>query len=159
MTDARATSRDEIVNVFGYPYRVVPIEDPRTGCHLWTGGVNQDGYGLLERGGKSMMAHRWYWIQFRGPIPEGMQLDHLCRNHRCVNPDHLEIVTNRENVMRGESPHVVLSRLNHCKRGHEFTSENTIQKSGGGRQCRTCQYEARRRYERRRRAKVNNASI
>ncbi len=146
------------MNSFGLPYRVVPIEDPRSGCHLWTGGVNQDGYGLVKRGKHTMMAHRWYWIQYNGPIPDGLQLDHLCRNPRCVNPDHLEPVTNRENVMRGQSPHVVISLSGRCKRGHEFTAENSIHKTDGGRQCRACQRDAARRSYHRRKVR-NNATL
>lgn len=129
----------------GSEIRVHPIVDEETGCHNWPGAVNGDGYGLLERGGRSMSAHRWYWIQANGDIPEGMKIDHLCRNPRCCNPAHMEVVTNRENVMRGMSPHVIASRENRCMRGHEFTPENTIQKSCGGRQCRECQRVAARR--------------
>ena len=136
---------DESVKLTPDRFRVFPVEDSETGCHVWPGAKNADGYGLLGRGGKSMAAHRWFWIQRHGPIPEGMKLDHLCRNPACVNPDHLEIVTNRENVMRGTSPHVLLSLKNECKRGHALTERNTIHKSDGGRQCRSCQREAAKR--------------
>jgi hypothetical protein len=124
--------------------------DDETGCHLWTGAVNQDGYGLLGRGSFTGMAHRWFWIERHGPIPDGMKLDHLCRNPRCVNPDHLEVVTNRENVMRGEGPTVVASRANVCLRGHPLSPENTIVKTDGSRQCRRCQRVANNRSYRRR---------
>lgn len=140
----------------GNDIRVYPIPDPVTGCHVWPGTVNQDGYGLLGREGRSMMAHRWYWIQANGEIPSGLVIDHLCRNRRCCNPEHMEVVTIRENVLRGVSPNVLLSRANRCKRGHEFTDANTIQKSDGGRQCRTCQREANRLSYQRRRA---NATV
>lgn len=97
-----------------------------------------------------MAAHRWYWIEQKGPIPAGMVIDHLCRNVRCCNVEHMEVVTNREHVMRGQSPHVLLSIAGHCKQGHPFTEENTLRKPGTGRQCRQCQREANRRsYHRR----------
>lgn len=122
----------------GSDIRVHPIPDADTGCHNWPGAKNQDGYGLLGRSGRSMSAHRWYWIQANGEIPAGMKIDHLCRNPACCNVDHMEVVTNRENVMRGRSPHVLLSLANRCKQGHELTAENSKPKIGGGRQCRTC---------------------
>lgn len=117
---------------------VVPVVDPVTGCHNWSGSLDEKGYGQLGRGGRAMKAHRWYWIQRHGEIPEGLQLDHLCRNRRCVNPDHLEPVTNRENQLRGMAPTIVAHRENRCLRGHELTPENTVQKTTGARQCRIC---------------------
>jgi hypothetical protein len=71
-----------------------------TGCWIWLGPVNASGYGHMRRGDQQL-AHRIAYQYFRGPIPEGMQTDHLCRNRRCVNPWHLEIVTNQVNVWRG----------------------------------------------------------
>lgn len=118
--------------------RVHPIVDPETGCHNWPGYLNDKGYGKLGRGGKSYYAHRWYWEQENGPIPEGMFLDHLCRNPRCCNPDHLEVVTNRENCIRGMKPTMISHRENRCLRGHPLTEENTYQKTDGTRQCRIC---------------------
>jgi hypothetical protein len=130
----------------GKPFAVHPIPDPETGCHNWPGTLHRDGYGLLGRNGKSMMAHRWYWIQANGPIPDGMQLDHLCRNPRCCNPDHLEVVTNRENFVRSMAPTAIAYRTNRCLRGHAFTPENTVYKSSGSRQCRICMYVAQGRH-------------
>lgn len=108
-------------------------------CWLWTAHV-ADGYGYIRDGTKTCRVHRVVWELLVGPIPDGMQLDHLCRVRRCVNPDHLEPVTGRENRLR--SPihwSGVLARKTHCKRGHEFTAENTYVEKRGTRNCRTCQ--------------------
>lgn len=77
--------------------------EPETGCWIWQRLVDKHGYGQLREGGKGYLAHRYYYERVIGPIPEGMQLDHLCRNRKCVNPDHLEPVTNTENQRRGRA--------------------------------------------------------
>lgn len=82
--------------------RVQWVVDPETGCWNFTGSVSKDGYGRRSFDGKMTTAHRSVYEQLRGPIPDGLDLDHLCRNRRCVNPDHLEPVTRRVNVMRGK---------------------------------------------------------
>ena len=118
------------------------------GCWLWTGSINESGYGLLieKAGGKQInhRAHRWSYEYHIGPIPDGLVLDHLCRVRRCVNPDHLEPVTDAENIRRGVSWN---GSKTHCKRGHEFTSENTGIQNGNHRFCRACRRmtDARRR--------------
>lgn len=76
--------------------------DETTGCWTWLRSVlPRWGYGMAWRNGKHVLAHRWFYEQVKGPIPAGYQLDHLCRNRRCVNPAHLEVVTRRENMRRG----------------------------------------------------------
>ena len=109
-------------------------------CWWWiVNGRISENYGTITFNKKPMVAHRISWELLRGKIPKGLQLDHLCRNKGCVNPDHLEPVTHRENIMRGNSPWATNAKKTHCLRGHEFTKENTyIHKSKGGRNCRTC---------------------
>lgn len=113
--------------------------EPNTGCWLWTRGQTRNGYGLWwhRKHQRLVYIHRHSFELLRGPIPKGMQLDHLCRMRCCGNPDHLEIVTNRENCLRGISPAARNARKTHCKRGHAFTEENT-RFDGKGRQCRQC---------------------
>ena len=116
----------------------IPANRPELGpCWLWTAYVNPDGYGRFGFEG-GQLAHRFAYLAMRGPIPAGKVIDHLCRVRRCVNPQHLEVVTQRVNLHRGESIQARNARKTHCIHGHEFTSENTYE-HGGRRQCRTCQ--------------------
>ena len=114
------------------------------GCIEFTG-ANSGGYGTVRRHGIVVRAHRATYELFVGPIPEGLQLDHLCRNTACVNPAHLEPVTIGENRRRGLLG--VLGALpTHCRHGHEYTPENThIYPGDGSRVCRACGREKRRR--------------
>lgn len=108
-------------------------------CWLWEGNTHPEtGYGRIWFGRHVYrMAHRIAYEWARGPIPEGLTIDHLCRCRRCVNPRHMEPVTNIENVMRGESIWAVNARKTHCLRGHEFTPENTY-RYNGTRACKEC---------------------
>jgi hypothetical protein len=103
-----------------------------------------------------VLAHRWAYEFLRAEIPEGLHIDHLCRNRACVNPWHLEPVTNRVNGLRGESVAAQHARKTHCIRGHEFTTENTYPiKNGKGRGCRECsRIKDRERAPRRRAQKI-----
>lgn len=102
-------------------------------CWLWTGAKTK-GYGRFGRQG----AHRFSWILANGPIPKGKCLDHLCRVPSCVRPDHLEPVTNRENILRGIGPSAINAQKTHCTSGDPYSQENTYVMRQGGRMCRLC---------------------
>ncbi len=108
-------------------------------CWEWTGTCNQFDYGNFTPSDKKVQkAHRYAWETFVGPIPEGLVIDHLCRNPRCVNPDHLEPVTQQINVRRGAH-----SIKTHCVNGHAYTDENAYWRADGRRSCRLCALELR----------------
>lgn len=109
------------------------------GCWLWGGFTEPKGYGRFQVGGAARLAHRISYELHVGPIPDGLVLDHLCRVRNCVNPEHLEPVTSRENTLRGETPAAANVTKTHCLRGHEFTAENTRATLKGGRSCRACE--------------------
>ena len=112
--------------------------DILTGCWIWKGGEKHSFYGYFKIKGKSKRAHRVSYEHWNGKIPEGLEIDHLCRVRRCVNPQHLEAVTHLENMRRA-----IMSKGNqytdktHCKRGHEFNEKNTNY-SNNKRNCRVC---------------------
>lgn len=116
------------------------------GCWPWQGVRSEKGYGRLydPRQKRMVMAHRLAYELTKGPIPDGLTIDHLCRNRACVNPDHLEAVTMNVNLKRGNAASTINSRKTHCYRGHEFTPENTNVRGDGARRCRTCYREDRR---------------
>jgi len=117
----------------------------KSGCWLWQGTVSALGYGRITRADFSKaMAHRVAYELYVGPIPAGLELDHLCRVRSCVNPDHLEAVTRRENVLRSKSFAGENAAKSRCIHGHEFTPENTYTRPGSRRrECRACQSERR----------------
>lgn len=118
-----------------------------SGCWMWTGRTGRGGYGIFSASHeKAVLAHRRSFELVKGLIPEGLTLDHLCRNRLCVNPDHLEPVSLSENNRRSTSPSALNSRKNHCKHGHEFTPENTHICTNGGRLCKECSRINRRKY-------------
>ncbi len=111
----------------------------KDGCWTMTGKTGTLGYNLFFDGKRKVFGHRFSYEQVIGPIPEHLELDHLCRNSSCVRPSHSEAVTHRVNLMRGEGPIPRYARRNHCSRGHIYTPTNTyIKPSGGGRVCRIC---------------------
>lgn len=111
-----------------------------TQCWEWIACIMNTGYGEFYHEGKKYLAHRFSYELFREPIPNGLVIDHLCRNRKCINPDHLEIVTLEENKRRGMSIPAINARKDKCKNGHEFTEDNTYH-SCGRRRCKICTNE------------------
>lgn len=105
-------------------------------CWIWAKAIDRCGYGRISFNGRNDMAHRVIYESLKADIPQGMQLDHLCRTPSCVNPDHLEPVTQAENLLR--SP-ISNSGKTHCKWGHKFTEGNIlVRKDRFARICRKC---------------------
>lgn len=120
------------------------------GCWEWTKCLNKDGYGrFMVVKGTVVLAHVWAWEWLNQPVPDGMELDHLCRNHSCVNPAHLEPVTHRENMRRG-----YWATKTECDQGHAYTEENTYIRRDGTRDCRACNRERGRRHAKRAKART-----
>lgn len=114
--------------------------DQTTNHWIWTGGLGDHGYGVFWDGERFIGAHCFSYELFVGPIPNGLVIDHSCRNHACVTPSCMEPVTNRENILRGVGPTAINARKTHCVRGHELVAEN-LYSSGSGRQCKLCHRE------------------
>lgn len=135
--------------------------EPNSGCWLWEAAISPSltgihPYGILQdANGIMRMAHRIGYELHRGPIPDGMFLDHLCRTTLCVNPFHLEPVTAKENTRRGRTAeaarHTQLSKT-HCPQGHPFSGENLYLKPNGRRECRQCVRDSGARYRARKKA-------
>ncbi len=115
-------------------------------CWIWQGATNDVGYGYFSLNGTTFTAHKISYELFKEEIIKGLQIDHLCRNRKCVNPQHLEVVTQQENIRRGESGNHgnhskgeshYNSKKTHCIRGHEYTTKNTLVMKNG-RTCRAC---------------------
>lgn len=117
-------------------------------CWLWTGYLDANGYGWINvggRAGKEILAARFGYELLFGPIPEGLEPDHLCRLPACVNPFHLEPVTHRVNMLRGNTIAARNAAVTHCPHGHEYNELNTYRQKDGSRYCRPCHYARERR--------------
>ena len=144
LDDFRAAPR-KMGHAERFEMRFMP--EPNSGCWIWLGSLNRGpskkdiGYGRFQCDGVQSQAHRYSYEMHIGPIPKGLEIDHLCRNPCCVNPDHLEPVTHKENVRRGDaSVSWAKQQRNktHCKRGHEFSEDNIYLNKTGGRCCKAC---------------------
>lgn len=116
------------------------------GCWFLTTATSTRGYSIVQPKSGRQYGHRVAYELYVGPIPEGLVLDHLCRNRACVNPDHLEPVTSRENVLRGAGSTIRTYHTNVCQRGHLLVGSNEyIRPDNGRRMCRECTRLARQR--------------
>jgi hypothetical protein len=120
-----------------------PERRPELGpCHVWTGADNGNGYGRFWAPPRYVLAHRAA-LELAGiEIPSGYVVDHLCRNPACVNAEHLEPVTQRVNIMRGDQPNMTAACLGRCQRGHAFDEGNTYIRPSGEKNCRTCRADS-----------------
>ena len=123
--------------------------DGGKGCWIWTARVDNFGYGHFKVKGRSLKAHRVAWTISNGEIPLDKLIDHLCRNPRCVNPAHMELVTHEENVRRGISPTAVNSRKTHCPKGHPLSGDNLLMYKTRRRCAECCRARDRARPQRR----------
>lgn len=123
-----------------------------SGCWEWTAAKSDGGYGRFRTGGRSspfVVAHRIAYELLAGPIPDGLVIDHLCRNRACVNPTHLEPVTQRVNTLRGVGLSAINAARTHCPQGHPYEGRNLMTTKDGFRQCRACKVAGTQRWRQR----------
>lgn len=141
--------------------RTMRIRIDPNGCWIWTGTISKStGYGWI---GNAVLgsepAHRAVYRLFVGRLHSGWEVDHLCRNRLCVNPEHLELVKPQENLRRSNAPSAINARKTHCKRGHPFDEANTYISPKGERQCRACRAAAERAGRKRRNERAKAARL
>ncbi|MGW0134854.1 HNH endonuclease [Streptomyces sp. NPDC003299] len=107
-------------------------------CHVWTRATNAKGYGRFWADGRNRLAHVYAYEQAHGPVPAGHDVDHRCRNRRCVNPAHLRALTHRDNILASANHVAYRAAQTHCHRGHPFDDANTRRRKNGTRACRAC---------------------
>lgn len=135
------------------------ISKAESGCWEWTGApLKNSGYCRIKMAGKTVVAHRAVYEALVGPIPHGLQLDHLCRNRKCVNPAHLEPVTAKVNQARGQSPVSENAAKTSCKRGHPLSGSNLFVRNDGRRRCRTCERASQKRLQQKASHKLRHAN-
>lgn len=110
---------------------------------MWDGSTNGNGYGTLHMGGQTFYVHRLAYAEVHGPIPDDLQIDHLCRRTLCLEPAHLEAVSQRENLLRGLTLTAANAAKTHCPAGHSYEGENLYVDRAGSRHCRACRAERR----------------
>lgn len=131
----------------------VNFDGPK-GCWLWIASRDRKGYGQYHQNGATCRSHRVAYELLVGPIPEGLQIDHLCRVPACVNPDHMEPVTSKVNTQRGIAGSLRAVFVTHCRSGHPLAEPNLYVNPRGERQCRRCTNAASARYLRRQREAI-----
>lgn len=126
-------------------------------CWLWDAHITKSGYGQFKLDGRTQRAHRVAYEIFVGPIPDGLQLDHLCCVRHCVNPSHLDPVTGRENTLRGNTIPALNLAKTHCPKGHPLSGDNLVPWEARQRSCRICVRDYQREWHRNYRAKLRSA--
>ena len=132
--------------------KYIPVTE--SGCWLWIGAIGSTGYGNFKNGNRTVKAHRFSYELAKGKIPDGLHLDHLCRVSCCVNPNHLEPVTPKENIRRGIGVGKVIGEIwklenlskTHCPHGHPYYGKNLYLTPAGKRQCRKCKCANQKKY-------------
>lgn len=137
------------MNMFDLPPHMVKKLVPVTeaGCWIWMASCSSGGYGMVSHNGKPAGAHRVAYELLVGPIPDGLDIDHLCRVRCCCNPAHMEPVTRRVNLLRAESLAAINARKTHCPKGHAYEGNNLRTLPNGERKCKICSHETLQRFK------------